>query len=55
MAILLKEEGLYENCRIYATDFNEEVLQKAKEGIYPIDRLKEYIYNRASCKSKLIG
>lgn len=45
MAILLKEEGLYERAQIYATDFNETVLQKAKEGIYPIDRIKEYTYN----------
>ncbi|MCX7922979.1 MAG: protein-glutamate O-methyltransferase CheR [Clostridia bacterium] len=45
MAILLKEEGLYERSQIYATDFNEEVLQKAKEGIYPIEAIKEYTYN----------
>ncbi|QUH25400.1 CheR family methyltransferase [Serpentinicella alkaliphila] len=45
MAILLKEEGLYERCKIYATDFNEKVLDKAKEGIYPIDSIKEYTYN----------
>ncbi|KJF26399.1 chemotaxis protein CheR [Clostridium aceticum] len=45
MAILLKEEGLYERAQIYATDFNEKVLQKAKEGIYPIDTIKEYTYN----------
>ncbi len=44
-AILLKEEGLYEKTQIYATDFNEEVIKKAKEGIYPIDRLKEYTHN----------
>src|SRR6266516_6585744 len=36
MAILLQEEGLYERCRIYATDINEAVLQKAKSGIFPI-------------------
>ena len=30
MAILLEEEGLYERSRIYATDINEVVLQKAK-------------------------
>jgi chemotaxis protein methyltransferase CheR len=45
MAVLLKEEGVYEKARIYATDFNEEVLKKAREGIYPIDRLKEYTHN----------
>jgi chemotaxis protein methyltransferase CheR len=45
MAILLKEEGLYDRCQIYATDFNEVVLEKAKEGIYPIESIKEYTYN----------
>jgi len=35
MAILLKEEELYEKSRIYATDFNEKVLRSAKEGIFP--------------------
>ncbi len=45
MAILLKEENLYEKSWIYATDFNEQVLKKAREGIYPIDMLKKYSYN----------
>ncbi len=45
MAILLKEAGLLEKARIYATDFNQAVLEKAKEGIYPTSMLKEYIHN----------
>jgi len=45
MAILLKEEGLYDRVQIYATDFNKVVLKKAKEGIYHIDDIKEYTYN----------
>lgn len=45
MAILLKEEGLYDRTQIYATDFNKIVLQKAKEGIYNIDDIKDYTYN----------
>ncbi len=45
MAILLKEEGLYDRAQIYATDFNETVLQKAKEGIYPIHTVKDYTHN----------
>src|SRR5688572_24452101 len=36
MAILLQEEGLYDRCRIYATDINEAVLQKAKSGIFHV-------------------
>ena len=45
MAVLLQEEGLYEKCRIYSTDINEVVLQKAKEGIFPLDRMQEYTEN----------
>jgi chemotaxis protein methyltransferase CheR len=45
LAILLKEEGIYERCRIYATDINEAVLKKAKEGIYPIDLMQTYTSN----------
>ena len=45
MAILLKEEGLYDRTQIYATDFNEIVLQKAKDGIYNIGDIKDYTRN----------
>ncbi|MCA0756844.1 protein-glutamate O-methyltransferase CheR [Paenibacillus sp. N4] len=45
MAILLQEEGLYEKTRIYATDTNAEVLKIAKEGVYPIDKMKQYTRN----------
>lgn len=45
MAIILKEEGLYARTQIYATDMNEVVLQKAKEGIFAINRLKQYTVN----------
>jgi chemotaxis protein methyltransferase CheR len=45
MAILLDEEGLYERCRIYATDINEAVLQRAKEGIFPIHSMRENTSN----------
>ena len=40
LAMLLKEEGLYERATIYATDFNEEALDLAREGIYPIEKIK---------------
>ena len=45
MAIILKEEGIYDRAQIYATDFNQLVLKKAKEGIYHIDKIKEYTSN----------
>ncbi|HDP99690.1 MAG TPA: protein-glutamate O-methyltransferase CheR [bacterium] len=45
MAIILKEEGLYDKAQIYATDFNEVILQRAKQGIIPLDQIKNYTYN----------
>jgi chemotaxis protein methyltransferase CheR len=45
MAMLLREEGLYDRSRIYATDINEVVLQRAKAGIFPIERMQEYTDN----------
>ena len=45
LAILLREEGLYERARIYATDINEIVLQRAKTGIFPLERMQEYTDN----------
>jgi len=45
MAILLQEEGLYDKCRIYATDINENVLQKARSGIFPLNTMQENTSN----------
>ena len=45
MAMLLHEEGLYDRCRIYATDINEAVLQKAKSGIFPLSTMQENTSN----------
>ena len=45
LAILLQEEGLYPRCRIYATDLNETVLGKAREGIFPLAAMQEYTRN----------
>jgi chemotaxis protein methyltransferase CheR len=45
MSMLLQEEGLYDRCRIYATDINEAVLQRAKDGIFPIHTMQENTAN----------
>ena len=45
LAILLTEEGLYKRSRIYATDFNEASLEKAKQGIFPLSGMKTYTQN----------
>lgn len=42
LAILLREEGLEDRARIYATDINDEVLRRAREGIFPVERMKDY-------------
>lgn len=45
MAIILREEGLYERTTIYATDFNQYALDQAKEGIFTNEQIKEYTAN----------
>ncbi|HCC54464.1 MAG TPA: chemotaxis protein CheR [Desulfobulbaceae bacterium] len=45
MAILLHEEGLLERCQIYATDFNQIALKKAKAGIFPLDQVRKFTSN----------
>ena len=45
LAILLEEEGLYDRARIYATDFNSDVLARARAGELPLDRMQEYTQN----------
>src|SRR6059058_1023870 len=45
LAILLSEEGLYSRTRIYATDINENVLASAREGVFPLDKMKGYTQN----------
>lgn len=42
LAIILREEGLLDRCRIYATDINEQVLARAREGFFPLDKMQEY-------------
>ena len=42
LAILLEEEGLYDRCRIYATDMNEDALQQAASGVFPLAAMREH-------------
>jgi chemotaxis protein methyltransferase CheR len=45
LSILLHEEGIYERTRIYATDINEAVLERAREGVFPLEKMQEYTEN----------
>src|SRR4051812_5865693 len=45
LAILLKEEGLYDRTRIYATDINDRVLERASAGGFPMERMRDYTEN----------
>lgn len=45
LAILLAEEGLYERTRLYATDINQVVLDQARTGVFPLDKMQEYTQN----------
>jgi chemotaxis protein methyltransferase CheR len=48
LAILLTEEGLYERCRIYATDLSDATLERAQRGIYDLARMRDYTQNYQS-------
>lgn len=45
LAVLLKEEGLYDRATIFGTDLNDEALDKAREGVYPLEPFRTYNEN----------
>lgn len=52
MAILFKEEGLYERTIFYATDINPEALAAAEAGVYAIDRIRKFTENHQKSGGK---
>jgi len=44
-AILLAEEGLLERTLIYATDINAQSIERARAGIYPLERMRQFTLN----------
>jgi chemotaxis protein methyltransferase CheR len=45
LAILLAEEEMLDRSRIYATDINQVVLDRARAGVFPLDKMREYTAN----------
>ncbi|MGA0555938.1 CheR family methyltransferase [Larkinella sp. VNQ87] len=45
MAILLHEAGLLDRARLYATDLNPANLERARQGIVPLQYMKDYTAN----------
>jgi chemotaxis protein methyltransferase CheR len=45
MSILLREEGLHDRARIYATDMNQPILDAARRAVIPLDRMRAYTQN----------
>ena len=57
LAIVLKEEGVYDRATIYATDFNDEALDRAREGVYEMGKLRDATrnYQQAGGKASFSG
>jgi chemotaxis protein methyltransferase CheR len=52
MAILLQEADLLKKSLLYATDINPDVLERAKEGIFPLSQMKQYSENYLAAGGK---
>jgi chemotaxis protein methyltransferase CheR len=42
LAILLDEAQVLDRCSIYATDLNDDMLAVARQGTYPLERIRRY-------------
>ncbi len=45
LSILLREEGIADRCRIYATDVSDAIVKRAQRGVYPLSAMQEYSRN----------
>lgn len=52
MAILLHEEGLIHKTRIYATDMNKKMIEKAQKGSFPLHKMQQYTKNYLAAGGK---
>jgi chemotaxis protein methyltransferase CheR len=42
LAILLEELGVYDRCRVYATDISDAILDRARQGVVPLRAMREH-------------
>jgi chemotaxis protein methyltransferase CheR len=52
LAILFREEGLYDRTLFYATDINPEALAAAEAGVYALDRIRKFTENHQQSGGK---
>ncbi len=52
LAILFREEGLYDRTIFYATDINPDALAAAEAGVYALDRIRKFTENHQKSGGK---
>lgn len=52
LAILLEEEGLYDRCTLLASDINRRALERAREGVYPVEEGRRFSENYVAAGGK---
>ncbi|HET9675451.1 MAG TPA: protein-glutamate O-methyltransferase CheR [Gaiellaceae bacterium] len=52
LAIVLAEEELLDRTRIYATDINQAVIESARLGVFPLEKMQEYTQNYLAAGGK---
>ena len=52
LAILFREEGLYQRTLFYATDINPDALRAAEAGVFALDRIQKFTENHQKSGGK---
>jgi chemotaxis protein methyltransferase CheR len=42
LAIMLEEAGLYDRCRVYATDMSDVIVERARKGVFSLRDMREH-------------